>query len=135
MPIRLSLNRSACRPNEAAVPACLTSAKADARAVVPAADLLGEDLHSPDAWWEKGWRDGRQGLNWNSVRTGIIEPRAKTLGLSLLIRSGIIFFCFFVLSLRLKRPVFAVVVSPIQERENFGHLSARFNSACSYGRS
>jgi len=47
VPIRLSLNRSACRRNKAAVhvPACLTSAKAGTLAAVPAAVLLGEDLH------------------------------------------------------------------------------------------
>jgi len=92
VPIRLSLNRSACRRNETVVLACLTAAKAGTRAVVPAADLLGEDLHSPDAGRERGRKDGGQDPNWNSVRTGIIEPCAQTLGLSLLIRSGIIFF-------------------------------------------
>ena len=54
--------------------------------------------------------------NTRAIRTAMVEPRARTLELPLLVWSGTILFLFFV-SLGLRQSVFVALSPPVQVRE------------------
>ena len=69
----------------------------------------------------------------HTVRTRIINPRARTLELPLLVRSSTFLF-FFCVKPGMRQSVFSQCSRPLSKRGNSGSLSARFNYSSSHGR-